>query len=155
MACFLASPALAQDVGIQATGSQLSQAEAATLLSMHNEARAKVGVKPLEWSSKIAERAQEWAETLVATRSFHHGESGYGENLAGAANVEQAVNMWLSEASDYNGRAIGRGAKGLHYTQAVWRKTRFVGCGKAEGPDYFVWVCNYDPAGNMSGEKPY
>ena len=42
-----------------------------------------------------------------------------------------------------------------HYTQVVWRKSLRVGCGMATCGATEVWVCNYDPAGNWDGERPY
>jgi hypothetical protein len=34
----------------------------------------------------------------------------------------------------------------------VWRGTSAVGCGKASCNGNDIWVCNYDPAGNVEGE---
>jgi hypothetical protein len=46
-----------------------------------------------------------------------------------------------------------------HYTQVVWRNTERVGCGystcQAQGFNFEVWVCNYDPPGNFIGQAPY
>jgi pathogenesis-related protein 1 len=51
-----------------------------------------------------------------------------------------------------------------HYTQIVWRSTSHLGAAKLtfqlvddEGHvrTYVAIVCNYDPAGNISGEKPF
>lgn len=138
------------------TGSSLTQDEVAKLLRMHNEARAQVGVQPLAWSSEIAARAQEWADYLASSGQFDHSRNGYGENLAGAADLEEAVGSWLSEKAAYHGGPIGANwAQCGHYTQMVWGKTRLVGCGKGSSADYDIWVCCYDPAGNVRGESPY
>ena len=140
---------------VEGTGSQLSLAEAESLLQLHNDARAEVGVQPLTWSPKLAAQAQKWADQLASTDSFRHSDSSYGENLAGAGDVEQAVGLWLEEKATYRNQPIGRSASSGHYTQVVWSKTKYVGCGKAEGPQYDIWVCQYDPPGNMRGERPY
>ncbi|MDO9190699.1 MAG: CAP domain-containing protein [Sulfurimicrobium sp.] len=43
-----------------------------------------------------------------------------------------------------------------HYTQLVWKKTTAVGCGMAVcGSRDQIWVCQYSPAGNWAGQKPY
>ncbi|MCI5139186.1 MAG: hypothetical protein D3922_12405, partial [Candidatus Electrothrix sp. AR1] len=43
-----------------------------------------------------------------------------------------------------------------HYTQVVWRSTKEVGCGMASCNDKAqLWVCQYNPRGNMLGQKPY
>lgn len=151
----LATPAavLAKEEKSAATGSLMTAQEAVELLRLHNEARAKVGVAPLKWSAKIAAEAQEWANHLASTGQFEHQRSRYGENLAGGNSVRQAVEMWLSEKADFE---AGAGfTKTGHYTQIVWRDTKFVGCGRAKGQDFEIFVAYYDPPGNMGGEKPY
>jgi pathogenesis-related protein 1 len=50
--------------------------------------------------------------------------------------------------------------KAAHYTQMVWKSTTEIGAGKAtiqqgEKQGWTVVVCNYNPPGNMVGEKPY
>jgi hypothetical protein len=46
-----------------------------------------------------------------------------------------------------------------HYTAIVARRSTQVGCGVAtcqkNGVDYDIWVCNYNPAGNIVGFAPY
>ena len=136
------------------TGSQLSRDEVETLLSIHNKARADVGVKPLTWSNKLAGGAQKWAEHLAAKGTFEHSDSKYGENLAGSRNVERAVGLWLKEKSLFQ-KGVGYRPETGHYTQMVWSKSRLVGCGKAEGERFTIWVCNYDPPGNFNNKDPY
>ncbi len=85
----------------------------------------------------------------------------HGENLfmgtAGYYGVADAVAMWEKEKSAYDGGPIGGsniGAYG-HYTQLVWRSTRRVGCAKVECGGNVIIVCNYDPPGNVLGQRPY
>jgi hypothetical protein len=47
-----------------------------------------------------------------------------------------------------------------HYTQVVWRTSTELGCGVAscktqDGWNQDIWICNYGPAGNIGGQKPY
>jgi pathogenesis-related protein 1 len=43
-----------------------------------------------------------------------------------------------------------------HYTQVVWKNSMEVGGGMAICDNKSqVWVCNYNPPGNVEGEKPY
>ena len=36
------------------------------MLARHNAVRARVGMPPLAWSDRLAARAQDWADTLLA-----------------------------------------------------------------------------------------
>jgi hypothetical protein len=38
-----------------------------------------------------------------------------------------------------------------HFTQLVWVGTQRLGCGVAQCADMDVWVCRYDPPGNVQG----
>jgi tectonin-like protein/cysteine-rich secretory family protein len=43
-----------------------------------------------------------------------------------------------------------------HFTQVIWKNAQYVGCGKATAANGWVYfVCNYYPAGNYRGQKPY
>lgn len=150
----LSSQVLADHKGLKGTGSRLSSEEVDTLLRLHNEARAEVGVKALTWSNKLARVAQKWAEHLAARGTFEHSGSKYGENLAGSRSVEGAVGLWADEKALFK-KGVGYRPETGHYTQMVWNKTKSVGCGKADGPRFTIWVCNYDPPGNFNNKDPY
>jgi len=69
-------------------GSRLTAEEMGKLLTLHNKARADVGVGPLAWSKNLAVYAQSWADHLASTscRMEHRPRSGqwkqkHGENL--------------------------------------------------------------------------
>ncbi len=130
------------------------------MLAVHNAVRASAGIAPLAWSDRLAERSQDWADTLLTRKQFfHRPKSAYGENLfeisGAAASSAQVVNAWAAESRnyDYNSNRC-RGACG-HYTQIVWADTKEVGCAVARGAELEVWVCNYDPPGNWIGKRPY
>ena len=134
---------------------------ALAMLRAHNAVRAQVGVPPLGWSSQLAAVAQNWADTLLRTGRFaHQTDNRYGENLyeiSGAtAWPAQVVAAWADEARDYDIRNNSCGSDECgHYTQIVWRTTRFVGCAVAGDSERQVWVCEYDPPGNVIGYAPY
>jgi pathogenesis-related protein 1 len=147
---------------------RLTASETREVLTAHNHARAKVGTPPLVWSVKLASYAQQWANHLASTGCGmeHRPPSGkwkekYGENLfigtAGYYGVADAVAAWENERSAYHGEAVNLSTfKSYgHYTQLVWRNTRSVGCAKAKCGGNVIIVCNYDPPGNVLGEKPY
>jgi pathogenesis-related protein 1 len=130
------------------------------MVAAHNAVRSRVNVPPLSWSDKLAAAAQQWAGTLIARKQFEHNpKSPYGENLfeIEGANAKPAdvVNDWASEAKDYD-YATNKCRKVCgHYTQVIWRDTKEVGCGVARGGNREVWVCEYNPPGNFTGQKPY
>jgi uncharacterized protein YkwD len=143
-----------------AYGQTVSLLVAHDLVAAHNMARAKVGSPPLVWSDKLAQAAQRWADHLMATRRFEpQANSPYGENLflvaGGTMAPTEVVRAWLAEARDYDrytNRCIGVCG---HFTQAIWRTTREVGCGTAFDGYRQIWVCEYDPPGNIAGMSPY
>ena len=149
-------------------GSRLSSQEVQQLLSLHNKVRADVGVGPVTWSKELAIYAQEWANHLASTDCSlqHRPSSGkwkrvYGENLfmgtAGTFGVADAVTSWEDEKKHYRGQTLDRSNwyDSGHYTQMVWKESQQIGCAKAECNGYLIIVCNYDPPGNVLGQKPY
>ncbi len=142
---------------------ELAPEQVTSLLALHNRARRAVGVADLQWSKELADTARVWAGRLrgedCAMR--HSGTPGVGENLAWAAGQHlspaEVVALWVKEARSFN-PTTGICAPGPvcgHYTQVVWRNTRFVGCAVALCANSEVWVCNYSPPGNVVGQRPY
>lgn len=147
------------------------------LLLVHNCVRRSVApvavptLNLLRWDATIATFAQNYANNC---QYVHNASAPYGENLyAGAvssgfpANVEAAAATgWANEAPNYNyATDTCTGGQCGHYTQMVWRTTTAVGCGLRQctanspfQPPFTNWtlvVCNYSPAGNITGQRPY
>ena len=144
------------------------------ILDAHNAYRKDVGVPALKWSNDLAQYAQNWANELANNRgcNLQHRPDDpndpwiqkYGENIysAGGTNwtptVLDAIADWGTEINyfDTNTKDCKDGAVCGHYTQMVWKNTTMVGCGLATCSDgNVIVVCNYDPPGNYTGEKPY
>ncbi len=74
-------------------------------------------------------------------------------------NADKPVNDWASEKAyyDYANNSCESGKACGHYTQVVWNTSTKVGCAYAICEDSHdqVWVCQYQPAGNVVGRKPY
>jgi len=150
----------------------------AAFVTAHNKWRAADGVKErLSYSTSLAKSAQAWADKLKKTNRCqmrHSDPDGkYGENLYWGSALqwsdgrkelqkvtpEQVVDSWGSEKADYDyaSNSCQPGKMCGHYTQVVWRDTKTVGCAVAvcEDSKQQVWVCQYQPAGNWIGEKPF
>jgi pathogenesis-related protein 1 len=142
----------------------------AGMTDAHNEIRANAQpppdppLEPLVWDSQIAGFAQHWADHLAdlgCPFPLPHSSNAYGENLYwgfGAPTTgPDAVRAWGGEQVYYDHEEDSCSFICGHYTQIVWRGTRRVGCGTSACPedDVQIWVCNYDPAGNIAGQRPY
>jgi pathogenesis-related protein 1 len=146
----------------------------------HNAVRSRHRLPPLKWSPQLAGYAQQWADQLRQRNNCqmkHRPDNGgfaqqYGENLFWVGPIrwsdgrleradytaEMITNIWADERRDYRYRSNScrRGKICGHYTQVVWRETQEIGCAKAICRNQSqLWVCNYNPPGNYSGEKPY
>jgi len=166
-----AAPAQKPDPkSVDDTGSAMTDADAKAFLDFHNTARREVDVGPVTWSKELAAFAQKWANRLAAGGEPEHRPADgdwaqkYGENLAIQASALKGAEAWYGEKKDYTpGTAIPEDfaqLKAGHYTQMVWKGTKTIGAGVAvvkEGrfKGRVVVVCNYDPPGNVIGEKPY
>jgi pathogenesis-related protein 1 len=168
----------ARSGGVPYASAQLSREQQAEMVNAHNYWRDLVNVPDLEWSQDVANVAAAWATKIGQApncplqHSTWSERQGTGESLyrasarlrsTGEQDVQQVrpvdvVNRWANEKQYFNefdnvcmpGRVCG------HYTQIVWRKTTQVGCARYVCSDMAqVWVCNYRPPGNYSGQKPY
>ena len=132
-------------------------AVAQALVEAHNKRRGKHCAPPLTWSPQLADVAQRWATSLRDQGcKFGHSNGQYGENLAagstGSLDPEAVVAMWYDEIKDFSFKGGGFSMQTGHFTQVVWRATSQVGCGTVNCNGMDIWVCEYDPAGNVEGE---
>lgn len=129
------------------------------MIAAHNAIRARAGTQPLKWSASLAAHAQSWADHLLSTGLFLHTPNPmWGENLfeirGGSATPSDVVSDWASESGDYDYATNTCRSVCGHYTQLVWRDTREVGCAVARNSSREVWVCEYNPPGNIIGRRP-
>lgn len=136
------------------------------VLRAHNVYRCMHGVPYLRWDPTIARTAQAWA-SHTRGNMVHGGMSSprgrVGQNLVGLLpqygyDEVRGVKMWYDEIKHTRGgRVTSFGMNTGHYTQVVWRSTRFLGCGEwrrgtcNNGNNKCLLVCDYFPAGNMMG----
>ena len=57
-------------------------------------------------------------------------------------------------SSGYNYRKPGFSMGTGHFTQVGWKGSTKLGCGSAKCKGMTIWVCTYDPPGNMRGDFP-
>jgi uncharacterized protein YkwD len=150
-----------------APGPAADGSPAQLIVQAHNKYRAEVGAPPIQWSSDLANHAQEWANYLTANLLFQHsGAAGEGENLwagtSGYFSFTQMIDTFGSEKKNFtygvfpNISQTGNWTDAGHYTQVVWRNTTHVGCAGADGRDgTYRLVCRYSPPGNYTGQAPY
>ena len=106
-----------------------------------------------------------WAGPLrevTVTRSAQTGETLSRDVRISVQKTaaEDVVESWASERQWYDYDAgecrAPDGESCGHYMQIVWAATTEVGCGMtvcdSKGQ---IWVCDYYPAGNIAGQKPY
>lgn len=121
---------------------------------------------PLIWSNAMAESARVWAETQLVNCSIvgvHHDKSNpYGENLA--KNTGESHNWGQLYPPDLIvGRWIDREVglpypSNAHLTAALWRGSKYVGCGESEldvgiNGKCRIQVCRYARPCNCGMEK--
>ena len=156
-----------------ATG--LAEAQSTELLLAHNRWRSRVGVPPLVWSERLAESSARWAARLDQGGQCgmeHSDTPDLGENLYWASPIRWSTGLltvqdvrpgfvtdvWGRESADFQVEAntCTPGKTCGHYTQIVWRSTREVGCAvRVCAAKDQIWVCQYRPAGNFIGERPF
>lgn len=127
------------------------------ILVAHNRVRAEHCAPPMVWSDGLAAEAQAWATELAASGcAFRHSSSEHGENLAagttGSLDDDAVVAMWAAEEEHYDFRRPAFSMRTGHFTQVVWKDTMAVGCARVSCGRLDIWVCNYDPAGNVEGD---
>jgi hypothetical protein len=115
---------------------------------------------PLKWSGELAKSSQVYAEELLSTcddQSIEHDPfNKYGENMA----KNKGMGGWgeLYAADKITGRFIDREVEigypnNYHLTQALWRASKYVGCGESEKPwnggTCRIQVCRYSKVSNV------
>ncbi|CEF69906.1 CAP domain-containing protein [Strongyloides ratti] len=125
----------------------------------HNCYRRNNKVGPLKVSKRWAFSAQKYANKLARQKNgLHHSNSNgrYGENIywfSTKKGAGKAVKLWYSEVKHHNYSSNKMNGATGHFTQIVWKSTKYVGCGVAasKGNGVFV-VCQYYPPGNYDNK---
>ncbi|XP_046544130.1 GLIPR1-like protein 1 [Haliotis rubra] len=150
-----------------------SAQEKQNILDKHNEYRRipnAADMLQMSWDNELEALAQGWAAQCKfahnPSRSIASSTSSIGENLhikAPTYNEVSTVTSWHNEESSYTYSTNSCSAVCGHYTQVIWATSYKIGCGikfcsTIQGSTItngYVVICNYLPAGNFVGAKPY
>lgn len=140
-------------------------AASATILALHNQARAQVDCPPLQWDPQLAAQAASYGPELAQygrpVHSSRKGRETSRENLLQALRgtpVDKMVAVWTAERQHFvpgtfpNVSRTGNWADVGHYTQMVWRGTTHIGCAIYRGGQFDWLICRYSPPGNQDGK---
>ena len=153
----------------------LTNGEISEIVNTHNELRASKGASDMEmmtWNESLARAALDWGwfcDTnkdklpLPNTSFTEYGQHYYVMNDYNP-DAYQIIKRWIDEKDSYTYDTLGcnRNRKCEYYSQAVWATSREIGCARflcqKLSPGYYdveILICNYLPAGNEQGQKPY
>ena len=163
------------------------------ILDIHNDYRRNIALgreaklryeasdmMELTWDEELARGAQMWANQC----DFHHdsndvcrfrvGQNLYSAGLYKGGSSEEKVKpkwvdackSWYSEIDFFRQNPTRPSSSYLdtgHFTQMIWAKTQYVGCGFIVHEGYgggnrydsAYYVCNYGPAGNWLNKNVY
>ena len=150
---------------------QLTESDKKLFLDEHNKYRRMVeptatNMLEMIWDSELATFAEEHSRKCQFSHSSGGSTSKFsrlGENLymtsqLGISNEKVGVpgiKAWYDEYVDYDYNSNSCSGVCGHYTQVVWANSYAVGCGIAQCNMGSILTCNYGPAGNYIGQKPY
>ncbi|XP_067651866.1 GLIPR1-like protein 1 [Haliotis asinina] len=153
--------------------SGFSAQEKQNIVDKHNEYRRipnAADMLQMSWDNELEALAQGWANQCKfdhnPSRTIASSSSPIGENVhikAPYYDEVSTVTSWYNEVSDYTYSSNSCSRVCGHYTQVVWATSYKIGCGikfcstieKTSITNGYVVVCNYLPAGNYRGVKPY
>ena len=129
-------------------------------LDEHNRYRKQHGCPPLKIRPDLNKSAQAYANKLLRTKTFQHSDDDdvNGENLYyHATNAKDytvtaamVIAEWYNEIKFFNYKDPNpANFKAGHFTQLIWKDTKFVGTGKADKNGTTYVVCKYYPPGNV------
>ncbi len=129
------------------------------IFNKHNIYRVNYKVPTLKYDEFLTSFSEARAFKIAENSKLEHEVSPYGENLFCCSNFEdivKCVDSWMSEAIVYKETENNWNQGAGHFSQVIWEDSKKIGIGMAIMKNgMFVVVCNYDPPGNIIGNRPY
>jgi len=130
-----------------------------TIMKYVNQIRCMHKVKSFKWSKSLASQAQSWANTGSMSHSNARGAfTKYGENMCWGMSIKKCVKFWYAEIKHTSGgRQRSANWATSHYSQLVWKRTKYIGCGinkRMSGYMSPLIVCQFKKRGNWAGRCP-
>lgn len=118
----------------------------------HNKYRVYHASPKIRYDQTLTYFALKRVKFLAITDIFAHPKNlPYGENLYqssyATATCKDAVDLWyLDEEKKFDYDRGGFDTKTGHFTQVVWRSTRYVGCARAKSSNtgYFYIAVSFN-----------
>ena len=110
---------------------------------------------PLQWSFALRDMAQQYADELASNcgptvHSSYAARGYYGENLASNSGMDEGYGSWgeLKPVDKIMIRFVEREEnwappENYHFSQVLWRASKFVGCADSKGTQPNGAVCRY------------
>ncbi|KAK9818459.1 hypothetical protein WJX74_004981 [Apatococcus lobatus] len=127
-----------------------------------NIVRRYYGSSHVGWDSTAAAYAQKAAQACT----FAHTHGYYGENLYASttspANWSAVISAWAGEAPAYHSDDPYLSGQNGHFTQLVWKDTRYIGCAWQQCSSIanldwpfggIIYYCEYNPPGNIQSTE--
>ncbi|XP_046142957.1 venom allergen 3-like isoform X2 [Osmia bicornis bicornis] len=128
-------------------------------------------METMVWDNELEEIAQRWAiqcengiSGCAHVDRFLVGQNSARKETTGnvTATPSDMVDIWYKQVGNMDRNKVSglTSTSGVSaYTQLVWAKTKFIGCGKiaynVSSHEYYSVVCNYGPSGNFMPEPVY
>ena len=129
------------------------------LLKIHNTYRKKHKSPELILNDELNKIADKYAKDLCETNNeiFLHktfNSEAIGENIyfsENNINGEKIIEEWYEESQGYDYKKDFQKDK-IHFSQLIWKSSKFVGFGVNYNDEKFCFVTLYSPAGNIIGK---
>ena len=125
------------------------------VLQIHNKLREKHNSPPLNIDISLNKKAKQYANILFNYPenyvSFTHKKEPLGENIYIDIKKEpiEICQDWYNEKENYKNNTKKFQKESLHFTQIVWKNTKFLGFGYVSSGNQCCAVALYFPPGNI------